>query len=83
MKTKFVDKGIPVIVGEYGAYRRTTPLDMDKHQASVDHWITFVTQQQIANGLKPFRWDTGGLISRSNYTILDQRTMNALMLGAQ
>jgi aryl-phospho-beta-D-glucosidase BglC (GH1 family) len=83
MKAKFVDKGIPVIVGEYGAYRRTTPLDMEKHQASVDHWITFVTQQQIANGLKPFWWDTGGLISRSNYTILDQRSLDALTLGAQ
>jgi endoglucanase len=83
MKAKFVDKGIPVIVGEYGAYRRTTPLDMDKHQASVDHWITFVTQQQLANGLKPFWWDTGGLISRSNYTVLDQRSLDALKLGAQ
>ncbi|HEV8283143.1 MAG TPA: glycoside hydrolase family 5 protein [Chitinophagaceae bacterium] len=83
MKAKFVDKGIPVIVGEYGAYRRTTPLDMDKHQASVDHWITFVTQQEIANGLKPFWWDTGGMISRSNYTVLDQRTLNAILLGGQ
>jgi aryl-phospho-beta-D-glucosidase BglC (GH1 family) len=74
MKTKFVDKGIPVIVGEYGAYRRTTPLD---------HWITFVTQQQIANGLKPFWWDTGGLINRSNNTVSDQRTLNALIQAAQ
>ncbi len=83
MKAKFVDNGIPVIVGEYGAYRRTTPLDMDKHQASVDHWITFVTQQEIANGLKPFWWDTGGMISRSNYTVTDQRSLDAIMLGAQ
>jgi endoglucanase len=83
MKAKFVDKGIPVIVGEYGAYRRTTPLDMDKHQASVDHWITFVTQQEIANGLKPFWWDTGGMIDRSNYTVKDQRTLNAILSGGQ
>lgn len=83
MKAKFVDKGIPVIVGEYGAYRRTTPLDMDKHQASVDYWATYVTQQEIANGLKPFWWDTGGMIDRSNYTIKDQRTLNAIMLGGQ
>ena len=83
MKAKFVDKGIPVIMGEFGAYRRTTPLDMDMHQASVDHWITYVTQQAIANGLEPFWWDTGGLINRNNYTISDQRTLNALLLGAQ
>lgn len=83
MKTKFADKGVPVVLGEYGAYRRTTPLDMDKHQASVDSWATFFTQQAIANGLKPFWWDTGGMIDRSNYTVKDQRTLNAILLGGQ
>jgi endoglucanase len=83
MKAKFVDKGIPVILGEYGAYRRTTPLDMEKHQASVDYWLKIVTQQAVANGCEPFYWDTGGLISRSNYTILDQRSLDALLQGAQ
>ena len=83
IKTKFADKGIPIILGEYGAYRRSTPLDMDKHQASVDRWATFVTQQAIAAGLEPFWWDTGGLINRSNNTVSDQRTLNALLLGGQ
>lgn len=83
MKAKFVDKGIPVILGEYGAYRRTTPLDMNKHQASIDYWLTTVTQQAVANGCKPFYWETGGLISRTNYSILDQRSLDALLLGAQ
>jgi len=83
MKAKFVDKGIPVIIGEFGAYRRTTPLDMDKHQASVDHWLTYVTQQAIANGCEPFYWETGSLISRTNYSVLDQRSLDALLLGAQ
>ncbi|WP_081155073.1 glycoside hydrolase family 5 protein [Niastella vici] len=83
MKAKFADKGIPVILGEFGAYRRSTPLDMEKHQASVDHWATFVTNQAIANGLEPFWWDTGGLLSRSSNTVLDQRTLNSLIQGAQ
>jgi aryl-phospho-beta-D-glucosidase BglC (GH1 family) len=83
MKTQFADKGIPVILGEYGAYRRTTPLDMDKHQASVDHWATFVTNQALAHGLETFWWDTGGLLSRNSNTVKDQRTLNALLLGAQ
>ncbi|HYC85110.1 MAG TPA: hypothetical protein VEB86_07800, partial [Chryseosolibacter sp.] len=76
-------KGIPVILGEYGAHRRTTPLDMEKPHAYVDHWIRFVTQQAIANGCEPFWWDTGGMINRSNYTVSDQRTLNALIQGAQ
>lgn len=83
MKTKFADNGIPVILGEYGAYRRSTPLDMEKHQASVDHWATYVTNQAIAHGLEPFWWDTGGLLSRSGNTVLDQRTLDALIQGAQ
>jgi endoglucanase len=83
MKTQFADKGIPVVLGEYGAYRRTTPSDMEKHQASVDHWATFVTNQALAHGLETFWWDTGGLLSRNSNTIKDQRTLNALLLGAQ
>jgi len=81
MKEKFTDKGIPVIMGEYGAYRRTTPLDMDKHQASVDYWITYVTRKAIAHGVKPFWWDTGGVLDRRNNTVLDQRTIDAIIAG--
>ena len=87
MKSKFVDKGIPVIMGEYGAYRRDgsahVPKDLPLHNASVDYWITFVTKQALARGIKPFWWDTGGALDRRNNTVLDQRTINALMAGGQ
>ncbi|NVM67204.1 aryl-phospho-beta-D-glucosidase BglC (GH1 family) [Mucilaginibacter sp. SG538B] len=82
MKTKFVDKGIPVVMGEYGAYRRTAPKDLAVHNDAVDYWIKFTTQQAIANGLKPFFWDTGIALDRRNNKILDQRTINALVAGA-
>jgi endoglucanase len=83
MKVKFADVGIPVILGEYGAYRRTTPLDSAKHQASVDSWITFMTRQAIVHGLKPFFWDTGGALDRQNNTVRDARTINAIIAGIQ
>jgi aryl-phospho-beta-D-glucosidase BglC (GH1 family) len=83
LKVKFADRGIPVILGEYGAYRRTTPVDSAKHQASVDHWITFMTRQAIAHGLKPFFWDTGGALDRRNNTVRDARTINAIITGTQ
>jgi aryl-phospho-beta-D-glucosidase BglC (GH1 family) len=79
MKRKFVDKGIPFILGEYGAYRRKTPLDMEKHQASVDHWVTYATEQAVAHGLKPFYWDTGGLLHRNGSGVRDARTLAAIM----
>ncbi len=84
-KSKFVDKGIPVIMGEYGAYRRgnteNVPKELEKHNNSVDHWITYVTRKALENGLIPFWWDTGVVIDRSNYTIKDQRTLDAIMAG--
>lgn len=84
-KAKFVDNGIPVIMGEYGAYRRDNnehvPQDLETHNNSVDYWITYVTKQAIANGLIPFWWDTGGAVDRQNYTVKDQRTIDAILTG--
>lgn len=83
MKEKFIDKGIPVLMGEYGAYRRDNskfvPADLEKHNASVDHWIYYVTKQALLHGVKPFFWDTGGALDRQNNTIKDQRTINAII----
>jgi endoglucanase len=82
MKAKFVDKGIPFLMGEYGAYRRSTgPLDMATHNDAVDYWITFNTKQAIAHGLKPFFWDTGGMADRVTDTVKDARTINAIFAG--
>ncbi len=86
MKTKFVDKGIPVIMGEYGAYRRSDPAylpkDLAMHNASVDYWINFTTKEALTRGIKPFWWDTGAAIDRSNFTVKDQRTIDAIKAGA-
>jgi len=85
MKTKYTDKQIPVLLGEYGTYRRGNsryvPKDLATHNDAVDYWLTYVTKQAIANGVKPFYWDTGGALDRRNNTVLDQRTMNALRAG--
>ena len=87
MKTKFADKGIPVMVGEYGAYRRDgtahIPKDLAMHEASVDYWITFTTREALARGLKPFWWDTGGAVDRRSNTVKDQRTIDAIIAGGQ
>lgn len=87
MKTKFVDKGIPVIMGEYGAYRRDNnthvPKELALHNASVDYWINFTTKEALARGIKPFWWDTGGALDRQNNTVKDQRTIDALMAAGK
>jgi len=84
MKQQFVDKGIPVIIGEFGAIRRDelTGDALKLHLASRAYYFKYVTKQAIAHGLMPFFWDTGGLFDRSKYTVLDQQTLDALKQGA-
>jgi endoglucanase len=92
MKTKFVDKGIPVVLGEYAAMRRTTLTGdaLTLHLASRAYYLKYVTKQAKANGLLPFYWDEGsmgdkgsGIFNRSNNTVFDQTALDALVQGAQ
>lgn len=59
MKTQFADKGIPVILGEYGCQWRNVNNSsaQKKHDASVKLFHKTVNQQAIENGLIPFVWD--------------------------
>lgn len=82
MKRVFVDKGIPVILGEYAAILRKNPKDMALHQNSRNHWLKYVTRSALANGLLPFVWDTGSLIDRARYKVLDEGALKALLEGA-
>jgi len=84
MKTKFINKGIPVIVGEFGAIARTslTGDALKLHLASRAYYFKYVSKQAKANGLLPFFWDTGGIIDRRNYTVIDQPALDALIQGA-
>ena len=86
IKTKFIDKGIPCILGEYSAQRWTAtskfkPLELDKHNKSVDDWYTFNTKQCKTIGAAPFYWETGGVLDRVNNTVKDQRTIDAIVAG--
>ncbi|MBW8734020.1 MAG: glycoside hydrolase family 5 protein [Asticcacaulis sp.] len=82
MKQKFVDNGIPVILGEYGCMRRTTPLDLATHNAAVTYWMKYVTQRAVANGIMPFVWDTGTIIDRHTLGAADQASLDAVLEGA-
>jgi endoglucanase len=89
MKQKFVDKGIPVMLGEYATWRRTeglgkpVPQDMVMHNKSVDYWATFVTKQAKANGLVPFWWEIGFMLDRSNNVVKDQPMLDAIIEGGK
>ena len=87
MKQKFVDKGIPVMLGEYATWRRTAglgkpvPKDMAMHNKSVDYWAYYVTKQAKAHGLVPFWWEIGFMLDRANNVVKDQPMLDAIIAG--
>ncbi|MGE5427268.1 MAG: glycoside hydrolase family 5 protein, partial [Methylococcaceae bacterium] len=52
MKTKFIDKGIPVIIGEYGAFRRklSAPSDQALHNASINTYYSYFVKSATKMG---------------------------------
>ncbi|MDR0315567.1 MAG: glycoside hydrolase family 5 protein [Treponema sp.] len=60
LKLPFLDRGIPVIIGEYGV---TT---MNKAEEGRVRWMTAVTQICLDYGMCPVLWDTGGDIKRNS-----------------
>ena len=90
MKTQFVDKGIPVILGEFGAIRRTnlTGSNLALHLASRAYYLHYVVKQAKANGMVPFYWDEGnlgsngfGIFNRNNTTVADTQALKGLLDG--
>ena len=91
IKTSFVDKGYPVILGEYGVIRRTTYSGdaLMHHLNSRAYYLRYVTEQAKNYGLIPFYWDNGGIgnlafgiIDRKTNRIADEKALNALIEGS-
>ena len=68
MKENFVDKGYPVLVGEFGANQRFAPGKDAAHDASIKAYYKAVTKCSIENGCVPVVWDT-------NYTSYPSMTI--------
>jgi endoglucanase len=56
MKSRFVDQGIPVIMGEFGAISRT---DVDSTQRYRTYWDQYITKAAWSRGVVPIYWDNG------------------------
>ena len=69
MKTNYVDKGYPVIVGEFGANVRSPELsgsDLNLHKQGRVQWHKDVVSAAKQYGLTPILWDMGNE-SNSSY----------------
>jgi endoglucanase len=91
MKRRFVDRGIPVVLGEYGAIRRDTLTGEAGalHRKSRARFFEVVNRQARADGLVPVYWDAGNLgdrtmslFDRRKLAVYDRQALDAVMAGA-
>ena len=57
MKTNFVDKGVPVILGEYAAVSRA---QYDPAGTYRKYWDQYITHSAFTHGMVPMYWDNAG-----------------------
>jgi endoglucanase len=56
LKTKYVDAGVAVIIGEFGAISRTNISAAESYRV---YWNQYITRAAFTRGLVPVYWDNG------------------------
>ncbi len=79
LKTLFIDKGIPVILGEWGATCRTLPTGGTNEADCEAHAQHFV-QECVRRGICPVAWDMG-YINRTTYAWKRESVIDAMFEG--
>lgn len=92
MKHKFVDKGYPVVIGEFGANRKDATVyggNQQKHDESMMAWYSAVTAEMMKAGLLPYVWDINvqplphmTIFDRKNHSVSDSYIFKGVMDGA-
>lgn len=74
MKTAYIDKGIPVIIGEYGSSTKNKTPEM------VRNYLTSVCEAAYTRGMCPVLWDiTDVFYDRTNMNFKDPQLLEELM----
>lgn len=73
LKTTYVDKGIPVFLGEYGA------VNQEGYEDYRRYWMEYVTKVAVDRGVLPVYWDNGAQGSGENaFAMFDRNTGEVL-----
>lgn len=99
MQTKFVNKGYPVVLGEYGVIWRnlkaTTPAITEdayqtKHDNSIKLFHHVVNEYAINHGIIPFVWETNGkgqnsmdVLDRAKLDVFNQHALTGIKEGVK
>jgi aryl-phospho-beta-D-glucosidase BglC (GH1 family) len=85
LKSTFVDRGVPVLIGEYGATHQEGFEDYRRY------YLEYVTKAAVDRGMLPVYWDNGGqgsggekfgLMDRQNNTVLHPVMLEAMQRAA-
>jgi aryl-phospho-beta-D-glucosidase BglC (GH1 family) len=86
LKSTFIDQGVPVLLGEYGA---TYQADFEDYRR---YYMEYVTKAAVDRGILPVYWDNGGrnsggesfgLFDRRNNTVLYPNLLAAMLRAAK
>lgn len=80
MKKAFVDKGVPVLLGEYGAGLKSRFPGMRKYR---NDWNRHITRSAHRHGLVPMFWDTGALFDRTTGAQKDPELVRMIVEAAR
>ncbi len=73
LKSTYVDQGVPVIIGEYGATHQ------EDHKDYRRYYMEYVTKAAADRGIVPVYWDNGGRGSGGEkFALIDRRANNVL-----
>ena len=74
LKERFIDQGVPVIVGEYGCYGK------NKARETINYYLTTVSKAMYEIGACPIYWcTTGDQYSRYLCEFTDQELLEQLL----
>jgi endoglucanase len=89
LKANFADKGIPLVLGEMGAFVNNGPTggaltgdNLALSKASRGHWYSYICRSALKNGALPFIWDTGELFNRNTGAVQNRQLMDSLRYAA-
>lgn len=80
MRTAYVDKGVPVIMGEYGASTKSSGPGKG-NETYTNYWAGYVTNAAVTRGIVPYLWDTGSIMDRNTGATKDPSLLNAIISG--
>jgi endoglucanase len=87
MKVNFIDKGVPVLLGEYAASLKT---EYDPEGRYRNDWNSYITRSAHDHGLVPMYWDNGvtsnhasGLFDRATAKPVFPETISEIVKAAQ